>query len=136
MLEVCGIFAPDVKALMPRRPRAARPNGRQTSRMPRTVLADNLRALMEAHDPPLSGRQVGLKVSIDPKTVTRILAKQHAPNLDTIAALAALFDLLPWQLLVPGMDPKDPPVTQLSRNEDALYRKLRTVASEFGKLEE
>ncbi len=91
---------------------------------------------MQAHDPPLSGRQLGIAAKIDPKTVTRILAAQHAPNIDTIAALAAVFHLLPWQLLVPGMDPADPPVTQLSRTEAALYRTLQRAASDFGKLDD
>jgi len=104
--------------------------------MLRAVLAKNLRALMEAQEPPLSGRALGLAVDIDPKTVTRILAQQHAPSIDTVAALAGYFHLLPWQLLVPGMDPADPPVTQLSRAESALYLKLRKVASDFGKLDE
>lgn len=107
---------------------------RQTLDMPRAVLAANLKALMQAHQPPLSGRALGLAAKIDPKTVTRILAAQHAANIDTIAALAGVFHLLPWQLLVPGMDPADPPVAQLSRTEAALYGTLRRAASDLGKL--
>ena len=101
--------------------------------MPRAVLARNLKALMQAHEPPLSGRALGIAAKIDPKTVTRILAAKHAANIDTIAALAGVFHLLPWQLLVPGMDPADPPVTQLSRTEADLYRALQRAASDFGK---
>lgn len=104
--------------------------------MPRRVLASNLKALMAAHDPALSGRALGKAAGVDPKTVTRILAEQHAPNIDTIAALSAVFHLLPWQVLVPGMDPADPPTTQLSRTEADLYRKLQRAASDLGKLED
>ena len=104
--------------------------------MLRAVLAENLRALMQTHSPPLSGRELGKAANVDPKTVTRILAQQHAANIDTLASLAAVFHLLPWQLLVPGMDPHDPPVTQLSRTETMLYRNLQRAASDFGKLDE
>lgn len=102
--------------------------------MPRTVLAQNLRSLMEARKPaPWGNRELARRADIDHKTVSRILDGSHAATIDTIKALADVFGLLPWQMLVPELQPDDPPVTQLSRTEARLYAKIKSAAVEFGK---
>lgn len=106
----------------------------KTSDMPRQVLAANLRALMNHREPPWGNRELARKAEIDPKTVARILDGSHAATIDTIAALGAVFELLPWQMLVPGLMPEDKPMTQLSQAEAELYTRLKRLATDFGKL--
>lgn len=102
--------------------------------MPRTVLARNLASLMEARQPePWKNRELARQAHLDHKTVGRILDGSHAATIDTIAALAEVFGLLPWQMLVPDLQPHDPPVTQLCRTEAQLYARIKSAAVEFGR---
>ena len=106
----------------------------QSTAMPRQILADNLRALMQHRKPPWGNRELGRSANVDPKTVARILDGSHSATIDTVAALGAVFDLLPWQMLVPGLAPEDKPMTQLSMAEAALYERVKRIAADLGKL--
>jgi hypothetical protein len=44
-----------------------------------------------------------------PGTSTRLKDQKTSAGIDVIEKLAALFDLSPWQLLVPNLNAKDPP---------------------------
>ncbi len=105
------------------------------SDMPHRVLASNLAKLMATSLDMKSQRAVAKRADIDQRTVGRILNQEHSPNLDQIAALAEAFGLLPWQMLVPDLDPKDPPSVQLSRTEAAMYARVVQSVSDFGKLD-
>ena len=99
------------------------------------VLAENLKALMDAQRPPMSGRQVAARAEIDQKTVSRMLNCANSPTLGALAAVAEVFGLLPWQLLVPGLDPKDPPFLKLTKSEAEMYGRLQRAISDFGDLD-
>ena len=51
----------------------------------------------------------------------------YSPSVDLLAAVAAALDLLPWQLLVKGMDPGNPPVLTLTDSERQLYAEFKVL---------
>lgn len=108
----------------------------------KTAIADNLTRLIElqkARGGPLSSfskieeatEAVGHKVGRS--TVQRIAKGETPAELDNLEAIARAFDLEPWQLLVPGMDPSNPPVLQTpSHMERNLYARLKQLVAEEG----
>ena len=105
----------------------------------RAVFRANLKALLDHHgvtrltvkayylDGPKRGKQVSSRA------IGYMLSKDSAapsPSLDMVAAVAAAYDLLPWQLLVPAFDPANPPMVRLTPEERKLYaefQRLRTA---------
>lgn len=72
------------------------------------VLAANVQRLMDYIG---EGTQTGLEkaTKVPQKTISRALNQENSPQLATIEDLARGCGLEPWQLLVPGLDPKNPP---------------------------
>lgn len=106
----------------------------------RQTLATNLKALMAANENLSTVLQVehatqtsGLKIG--KSTVGRLLNCQTPVNLDFLEVLARVFHLDPWQLVVPGLDPKSPPTLRsISAAEEQLYSRLRDLARQISKL--
>lgn len=72
---------------------------------------------------------------LDQPTVRRILIGEMSPTEQTISKIAAAIGLAAWQLLVPEMDPKDPPVLREANGaERALYERIRSDLAELQKL--
>lgn len=94
------------------------------------ILAANLTALME-HNQIASDNALAKLAHIDQKTVWRIRHKEQSPTIEKLELLARAFDLHAWQLLIPHMDPKNPPVFVMSDIERNLYKRLNDVAVEF-----
>lgn len=88
------------------------------------TLVANIEALMR-HDKITSDAQLGKKAGIDQKTVWRIRKKEQSPTLDKLTSLARCFGLEVWQLLIPGLDPANPPVFVMSHTEQNLYNRLK-----------
>ena len=85
---------------------------------------------MESHVTLRTQAAVGKAAGIDQRTVGRILSGSHSPTLERVDALARCFGLLAWQLLIPGLDPKNPPIAQRS-TETELYARIRRLMSEL-----
>lgn len=98
---------------------------------PRAVLAKNLAALRKAH-PDLSGqRKLAKKAGIGEGSVWRAAKGGVGVSIDTLRALARAFGLQPWQLLVPGLDPNNPPLIQaMTEDERRLYALLKQAAKQ------
>lgn len=106
----------------------------------RRVLRDNVAALFAVHGVTsksarvvyVGGPKRGKLVS---SRTLRYLAETNGPgqSIDVIAAIAARFDLLPWQLLVPGLDPGNPPVTRMSQQERELYENFKRLRAALAK---
>lgn len=106
----------------------------------REVIAANLAALMAASRETKTivavqeatarhGNQVGKS------TIDRVLKGTTALNIDNLETIAKVFGLDPWQLLVPAMQPKNPPVLKsVGEAEDKLYRRIEALASEIVEL--
>ena len=101
----------------------------------RQILADNLATLQSSRKDLKSAPAIeratttlgpGKRVS---KTAVQQLQKASTPfNLDDLQTLAEVFGLDAWQLLVPGIDPKSPPVVQsIGPTEDELYKRIRSA---------
>ena len=97
------------------------------------VLALNLKALMD--DRKMSQMEVHRRSKIAQSSIGRILRQEVAADLDTLAAIARAFDLDPWQLLVPNIDPKNLPVMQpLSTREREMYKRLHEAVTDIAKI--
>lgn len=92
----------------------------------------NVHALMLHHYKEANLSRLSDECGFAQSTATRIKQGKVAPGLDKIDAIARRFNLAAWQLLVPGMDPKNPPTLQpVSATERALYEKIRSVAKDI-----
>lgn len=90
---------------------------------PPGTVAVNLRRIIDVagESPNAWSRRHGLTQG----SVSRILRGAQSPTEDMIAALAAAAGLHAWQLLVPGLDPRNPPVLrEIGNGERELYERL------------
>lgn len=93
------------------------------------IVSENLRALM-VHAGIVNARgepnQSGMKRAhnIDQRTVGRILSCEMNLSVQKLDEVAHAFGLRAWQLLIPDLDPKNPPVFVMSEAERAFYRRL------------
>jgi transcriptional regulator with XRE-family HTH domain len=77
------------------------------------AFADNLGRLMKAR--ALSSPQQVVNVlpasakKISQKTIKRILLRENEPTLETVEAIAKVFGLEAWQMLIPGLQPSERP---------------------------
>ena len=101
---------------------------------PAAVLRQNLKACMEGkHGPARQDAIPGVAQS----TIGRILNPEENENtrIDTIAKIAKAYGLEPWMLLVPGMNPDNPPVLQpVTQAERALYAQLQSTIKDLAKI--
>jgi hypothetical protein len=90
----------------------------------RTILAKNLAALMKAS--PECGTRLLLreKAKLGGGSVDGAVTAATAVTIDTLEQLATAFGLQTWQLLVPDLDPSNPPVMHLSDSEREFYKRI------------
>ena len=106
----------------------------------RETLAENLRSLMGTHHTyrttmaiERATEAMGLKVG--KSTIDRALKCQTTLNLDYIDVIARIYGLDAWQLLTPGLAPKNPPVLRsIGDVEDKLYKRIGELAKEIASL--
>ena len=99
--------------------------------MTMNILASNLKKLMASHTSLGTQAAVGKACGIDQRTVGRISNQEHSCGMNQLEAIAVAFDVLTWQLLVPNLDPKSPPVCEFTKVERDLYKKLRTLVKQL-----
>lgn len=110
------------------------------------VLGVNVSALMAASAPRPNAPRGVADLSSNPKlakktklgtgTISRLRNGSVNANLETLEAIAKAFDVEPWQLLVPVMDPNNPPVLQTAGDsERELYRQFKTIAKQVASIE-
>lgn len=96
------------------------------------ILADNLKRLMDknGHSQGDVHRLTGLSQS----SIGRILNRQVDATISSIDAIANLYRLQSWQLLVFDMQPDNPPVLrEASEKEREFYEKIKLAAQELAK---
>lgn len=98
----------------------------------RDLVGANIARLMQSRPKLSSNTKLSERSGVGLGTVSRIINGETAATLDTLARLAAAFDLAPWQLLVPNLDATNPQILQsISSKEADLYKRLReTIAKE------
>jgi transcriptional regulator with XRE-family HTH domain len=88
------------------------------------IVGENLSALMEATkgspNDLSSNPRLDAKVKLGTSALSRLRNAQGNPTLETLDVLAGAFKLQPWQFLVPGLDPANPP--RLVRASESLKR--------------
>jgi hypothetical protein len=63
--------------------------------------------------------------------VQRISEAQTSIGIALVGKVAACFGLEAWQLLLPGLDPSNPPVFVMTESERSLYRRFRDAAHQL-----
>lgn len=91
------------------------------------LLAANLATLMATAADLDSQQKLARRCKMDQRTVGRILNRTNAATLPQIDKLAAAFGLEPWQLLVPGLHPTNPPI--LATESAALLKLLQDIGN-------
>jgi len=90
---------------------------------------------MDHHFAQVSNRPLALAKAAEMSlsSVQRILAaddasqadKSVAPTVDKLEDMATAFEIAPYQLLIPGLDPRNPQVLrELTETEKLLYKRL------------
>lgn len=77
--------------------------------------------------------KLGQAAGVDQRTIGRILNCEHAPTAAQIEKIARAFSIEPWQLLLPQLDPGDPPTHVLRRSEDDAWQSMRVAAATIGR---
>lgn len=121
-----GTLAFDVKAHLPieywQDCLTKRPEGRPPVEK---VLAENLRALMATHLDLDSQPKLAKAAKLNQTTIGRVLGAKHRVQIDTLESLARAFHLEPYQLLIPGLNARNPQVLRmLNAAEERLYKAL------------
>jgi transcriptional regulator with XRE-family HTH domain len=96
----------------------------------------NISALMVKHWGDENLNRLARECKIGPGTAARIKEQKTSVGLETLEKIAHHFQLAVWQLLVPGLDPENPPALQpVSAAERRLYEQImssaKTIASEI-----
>ncbi len=89
----------------------------------KTIVGANVKALIAARSESFEAacKATGMK----PTQLKRVIAGKHAVTMTTIERIAAAYELHAYQLLVPGLDARNPQVLrQLSASEQKLYTAL------------
>lgn len=98
----------------------------------REILASNLKALM-AKSKHSQGDLFRLS-NVAQSTIGRVINMQVDATVATIEAIAEVYKLQPWQLLVPNLDPSNPPMLrEISDKEREFYEKIKMAAQEIAK---
>lgn len=100
------------------------------------IVADNLSRLMD-HVPELDSQgKLHKKSKVAQSTIGRTLRKETSITVENLASIAYAFELQPWQLLVPDLDPSNPQaLREINGNEKEFYKKLMALAKEYEKKE-
>ena len=92
---------------------------------PRVVLWTNVQALMRHRYGSENLTAFARDCGIGPGSASRLKAQETSVGLDLLQKIGTEFDVAPWQLLVPGMEPGNLPVIQpVSASERRLYARF------------
>ena len=108
-------------------------NAKQIEDMAAEALADNVARLLDANG-KMTQPRLAKKAGLDQKTIWRIVKKSNSTTLATISAVAAAFELQAWQLLVPGLQPNNPPVYAMNKTERELYERIKDSAKRLAEV--
>jgi transcriptional regulator with XRE-family HTH domain len=98
----------------------------------KATLWENVHALMVQHWGEENQSRLAKVCDVGLGTIARIKRMQTSVGLDVLERIAEHFHMSPWQLLVPGMDPKNPPTLQpVNEKERRLYEKIMNAAREI-----
>lgn len=100
------------------------------------VFSENVNAAMKASKDATSNPKLAKKAGLKTGPISRIRNGKNI-TLATLEAVAKGLDVEPWQLLVPGFQPDNPPLLAVAgKREQELYSRIRSAAKEIAKIEQ
>lgn len=107
---------------------------------PRPILAENLRALMDyardtGHPERASVKGLSRLSSVGRYSIDGMLEGSRNTGIETLQRIADVFEIQAWTLLVPHLDPSNPPTKPMSKTEVQLYKRMGKVAREYEQLQ-
>lgn len=103
----------------------------------KAVLWAAVSALMRKHYGRENLQRLARDCKFAPATATRIKKQETSVGIEVLEQIAEAFHLHAWQLLVPGFDPKNPPVLQpVTARERKFYDRIMQTARELAAEEE
>ena len=98
----------------------------------RQVLWSSVAALMQHHWRGENLTRLAREADIGPGSATRLKQQTTSVGPELLDKIARVFGIAPWQLLVPGFDPKNPPtLLPMSEDERAFYQRMLQAAKVF-----
>lgn len=97
---------------------------------PKHVLAQNVTALMKYHYGKVNMSRLARDAKTAIANIQRCLDTTTSVGIDVIAQVASAFDLQPWQIIFPELDPNNPPILCITASEKQLYAKFQIAAQE------
>lgn len=91
------------------------------------LLWQNVLELMKHHYGKENLNRLARDTGVGPGSASRIKARNTSVGLEVLDKIAAHFKLEPWHLLLPKLDPSNPPVFMLTEVEERLYKRLKRV---------
>lgn len=99
----------------------------------RSILSANLKALMAATPGRSTLPEITAAGGPTNGTLDRIRRAATGYGIDQLDLLAEAFNMQPWQLLVPGLDPRNLPIlAPMTDRERRAYNRLRDTVQELG----
>lgn len=100
------------------------------------TLQENLRRILQVQAPRTADGKPSVRAwakqrHIEPRNINRILAGEQSPSLLLLDEIASACGLQGWQLLVPGLDPSNPPVVHLTAAEREFYTRMRAAMQQL-----
>lgn len=86
--------------------------------MLRNILAENIRSLMESSQSAGTEKSLRQQAKIGGGTLDGARQGTKAITIDSLEKIAHALHVQPWQLLIPGLDPANPP--QLRKHYDDI----------------
>lgn len=97
-----------------------------------SVLKQNLTALMARHRTITNAKVLAKKAQLGRRTIGNIIGKGVPnPELSTIEAVAAVFHLEPWEILMPGLD-VEKVIPRISDSEHQLHMQIEEAMRKLG----
>ena len=93
---------------------------RKKNPAPKLALAANLKALLDAHK--MSGPALAQRAGIDRKSVNNMLNARYNPNYDNVEAVAEVFGLTGWQLILPDLHTNLPMANEVRKLLENFHR--------------
>lgn len=98
--------------------------------MLRTIVADNLKALMGAHPELDTLEKITAAGGGSNGTLDRMRRGASSCRIDALADVARVFGVDPWQLLVPRLDPHNLPHLDMDTHRaETLRAELENIAT-------
>jgi transcriptional regulator with XRE-family HTH domain len=95
----------------------------------RSVLWASVQKLMQHHWKGENLNRLAREAKIGPGSVTRIKQQRTSVGIELIDAIAAVFGVEAWQLLVPTFDPASPPtLAPMTAAERDFYNRVLSAA--------